>query len=61
MIKDIPNSRYTQYMLDVNLEKDLRNLSQKKLSPKARHIQKEILLDEYFRKSVLNREGEKNN
>jgi len=57
MIKDIPNSRYTQYMLDVNLEKDLRNLAQKRLSPQARQIQKDILLDEYFRKSVLNREG----
>jgi len=60
MIKDVPNSRYEQYMLDVNLEKDLRTLAQKRLSPQARHIQKEILLDEYFRKSVLNRQkGEK--
>jgi len=38
MIKDVPDSRYTQFMLDVNLERDLRNLAHKRLSPQARAI-----------------------
>lgn len=46
-------------MLDVNLQNDLRNLAQKKMSPRLRQIEKEKLLDEYYRKSVFNREGEK--
>jgi len=60
MIKDVPNSRYTQYMLDINLERDLRDLQQKRLSPRAKAIEKDRLLNDYCHKSILNREGEKN-
>jgi len=53
MIKDVKNGVYEQYMLDVNLERDLRELAHKRLSPRARAIEKDRLLDEYCRQSAL--------
>jgi hypothetical protein len=55
MIKDVKPGVYEQYMLDVNLEHALKTLAHKRLSPRARSIEKDRLLDEYCRQSVLNR------
>jgi hypothetical protein len=53
MIKDTNNNIYYQYALDSKLEQDLKELKSKRLSPAAKQIQKEILLDDYCKRSAL--------
>jgi len=62
-IKDVKNKNNDtiqyQYALDYQLEMDLRNLQQKRLSPRAYSIEKNRLLDLYYAKSVFNRINDK--
>jgi hypothetical protein len=60
VIRDTDDKIYKQYVLDINLEHDLRNLQQKKFNPRVREIEKDKILNKYFNQSVLLR-GENTN